>query len=68
MDSFTLKTVDITSAYTFFWNLVFGVWRWMDSIQLVVGPVSFTLFELSISMLMLWIVWEMIFMKLLFDS
>lgn len=56
--------VNITQAYTYMWNLCLEVWRWTDSVNITLGPLSFTLFELFISMLALWIIWEM-FMILL---
>lgn len=61
-------TVNLTDSYLYMWNLCLDVWRWTDSINIVLGPVSFTLFDLMISLIALSIVWEMIFMKLLFDS
>lgn len=58
--------VNLTSAYLYAWDLCLSVWRWADSINLTLGPVSFTLFELCISMLALFIIWDMfviIFMR-----
>lgn len=53
--------VDITESFTYFWNICLEIWRWCDSIHITLGPITFTLFELFISIIALFIIWEMIF-------
>lgn len=59
--NFSEKSVDITSAYQYMWSLCLDIWRWLDSVHIVLGPVYFTLFELMISVLAIMIIWEAIF-------
>lgn len=56
----TGHNVDITAAFTYFWNICLEVWRWCDSINITLGPLTFSLFELFISLIALFIIWEMI--------
>lgn len=60
--------VNLTEAYLFMWNICLEVWRWTDSIHITLGPITFTLFELFISLIALYIIWEMLVVKLLFDE
>lgn len=58
--------INLTDAFLYMWNLCFEVWRWTDSIHITLGPITFTLFELFISLIALFIIWEMFFIKVLF--
>ena len=63
----TGHSINLTEAYLYMWNLCLDVWRWTDSINITLGPITFTLFELFISLIALFIIWEMLFIKLLWQ-
>lgn len=54
---FSDKYVDITSGWQFFWNLCLMIWEWLDSIKLTLGVITFSLFDLFVSIFALLIVW-----------
>lgn len=51
-------SINITESFEFIWGVCLQIFEWARSVSITLGPASFTLMQLFISLIAMSIVWS----------